>query len=74
MKINFNVFFFFIIDVHELIQSLRKHNNSNGNEKHIVRLSRVNKMFASRACRKSVMVGTALDKNQQRKVIKLNQY
>ncbi len=34
----------------------------------MVRLSRVSAMFASRACRKSVMVGTPLNKDQMKKV------
>lgn len=34
----------------------------------IVRLARVSQVFASRACRKSVMIGTALDKEQMTRV------
>ena len=35
----------------------------------LVRPSRVRKMFASRACRKSVMIGTALTKQEMKKIV-----
>jgi hypothetical protein len=49
-------------DVHELIEHLKMDPGK------MVRLSRVSQMFASRACRKSVMVGQALNKEQMYRV------
>jgi DNA mismatch repair protein PMS2 len=53
---------FGIQDVHEMIEQLKEQPGK------MVRLSRVSAMFASRACRKSVMVGTPLNTEQMRKV------
>jgi hypothetical protein len=52
-----------IIDVNELIQSLKE------NPATMCRLSRVSAMFASRACRKSIMVGRALDAKEMGRVL-----
>jgi DNA mismatch repair protein PMS2 len=35
----------------------------------MARLPRVSKMFASRACRSAIMIGTALDKRTMRRVV-----
>ena len=51
-----------LLDVHEMIEQLKEQPGK------MVRLSRVSSMFASRACRKSVMVGTPLNKDQMKKV------
>jgi DNA mismatch repair protein PMS2 len=48
--------------VEELIFILSEHPDPNA------RPSRVRKMFAMRACRSSVMIGTALNKEQMSKV------
>ncbi|KAL6047021.1 Mismatch repair endonuclease pms2 [Balamuthia mandrillaris] len=55
---------FGVNDVYELICLLE---DSPGT---MCRLSRVSAMFASRACRKSIMIGTALTKEQMRRVLR----
>lgn len=55
-----------IEDVHELINSLRHYNDPKKVPN--IRLSRLKRMFASRACRKSIMIGQPLDTRQQKKV------
>jgi len=50
------------LDVHEMIEQLKEQPGK------MVRLSRVSAMFASRACRKAVMIGTSLNKDQMKKV------
>jgi len=55
---------FGIQDVMELIFLLRECPGK------MVRLSRVSSMFASRACRKSIMIGKDLNKDQMHKIVK----
>lgn len=52
------------LDVQEMIFLLKEQGNAGG----VVRLARVNEVFASRACRKSVMVGTKLTHSKMREV------
>jgi hypothetical protein len=49
--------------VYELIGKLKE------NPSATCRLSRVDAMFASRACRKSIMIGKALDKKEMKRVL-----
>jgi DNA mismatch repair protein PMS2 len=55
---------FGVNDVHELIEHLKMDPGK------MVRLSRVSQMFASRACRKSVMIGQALNKEQMARIVR----
>ena len=61
-------------DIHELASLLGDahlhptHHSHNNNE--VVRLPKLRAMFASRACRMSIMIGRALTKAQMRKVVK----
>ncbi|CAH1757432.1 14550_t:CDS:10 [Entrophospora sp. SA101] len=59
---------FEIKDLEELIHMLSE------NPRTLVRCSKAKKMFASKACHKSVMVGDALNKQQMTKVWNLIQY
>lgn len=40
-----------------------------GGSNHVCRPSRIRSMFASRACRKSVMIGTALPNHKMRQLV-----
>lgn len=51
-------------DIDELLFILQEDSSST-----VIRPSRVRAMFASRACRKSVMVGSALSKKDMRKLV-----
>lgn len=57
---------FGVDDVHELA-SIVADNNHNAGE--MVRLPKARAMFASRACRSSIMIGKALDKGQMARVV-----
>lgn len=51
-------------DIDELLFILQEDSTST-----VLRPSRIRAMFASRACRKSVMIGSALSKNEMRRLI-----
>jgi DNA mismatch repair protein PMS2 len=55
---------FGVDDIHELASLLAE------NPGHMVRLPKVRPMFASRACRMSIMIGRALKRAQMVKVIR----
>lgn len=54
-----------ILDLEELLELIQ-----GGAQGEVVRPSKARKMFASRACRKSVMIGTALNLNQMTTVVR----
>ena len=58
---------FGVDDVHELADLLMACDSS---RKETIRPPKINSMFASRACRKSLMVGRALNRTEQRRVVK----
>lgn len=55
---------FGVDDVHELASIVADNNTGE-----MVRLPKARAMFASRACRRSVMIGTSLDKGQMERVV-----
>lgn len=56
---------FGVDDVHELASIVADNNNSG----EVVRLPKARAMFASRACRSSIMIGKALDRGQMSRVV-----
>lgn len=58
----------FHADIHELASMLAERDNSYGDQ--VVRLPKTRSMFASRACRSSVMIGDALGKTRMETIIR----
>jgi DNA mismatch repair ATPase MutL len=62
---------FTIDDAYEMLRNLHKYSYISNQQRiaHLSRPSRFRSMFASRACRKAVMIGDALDSGHMKKII-----